>query len=137
MKKHLSKIAVFASVALLAVGCTSVMSAPGTMMPSNVPLTQGGYEILNNGQQVSGRATSVTKISVLGMNQDPNQSARMQDAIRNAIAQCPGADALVNITTDVQVKTTTYPIPIVSLFMAGKIEHTTIVTGTPVKIKNP
>ena len=134
MKNPLSKIALLASVAVVA-GCTSVMSSPGMMMQSNVPLTQGGYEILNNGQQVSGRATSVTKINALGMSQDPNQSARMQDAIKNAIAQCPGADALVNITTDVKVKTTTYPIPIVSLFMAGKIEHTTIVTGTPVKIK--
>lgn len=136
MKNPLSKIAALALVSALAAGCTSVMSAPGSMMPSNVPLTQGGYEVLNNGQQVSGRATSVTKINALGMSQDPNQSARMQDAIKNAIAQCPGADALVNITTDVQVKTTTYPIPIVSLFMAGKIEHTTIVTGTPVKIKH-
>ena len=136
MKNPLSKIAALALVSALAAGCTSVMSAPCSMMPSNVPLTQGGYEVLNNGQQVSGRATSVTKINALGMSQDPNQSARMQDAIKNAIAQCPGADALVNITTDVQVKTTTYPIPIVSLFMAGKIEHTTIVTGTPVKIKH-
>lgn len=136
MKNPLSKIAALALVSALAAGCTSVMSAPGSMMPSNVPLTQGGYEVLNNGQQVSGRATSVTKINALGMSQDPNQSARMQDAIKNALAQCPGADALVNITTDVQVKTTTYPIPIVSLFMAGKIEHTTIVTGTPVKIKH-
>lgn len=135
MKNPLFRLAALASVAVLAAGCTSVMSAPGSMMPSNVPLTQGGYEVLNNGLQVSGRATTVTKISALGMSQDPNQSARMQDAIKNALAQCPGADALVNITTDVQVKTTTYPIPIVSLFMAGKIEHTTIVTGTPVKIK--
>lgn len=111
------------------------MSMPGSMMQSNVPLTQGGYDILNNGQSVSGSATTVSKISALGVRQDPNQSAQMQDAIKNALAQCPGADALINITTDVTVKTTTYPIPIVSLFMAGKIEHTTIVTGTPVKIK--
>lgn len=135
MKKTFSKIPLLASVAVLAVGCTSTMSMPGSMMPSNVPLTQGGYEILNNGQTVSGQATTTSTISALGVREDPSQSARMQDAIRNAIAQCPGADALVNITTDVKVKTTTYPIPIVSLFMAGKIEHTTIVTGTPVKIK--
>lgn len=108
---------------------------PGSVMQSNVPLSRGGYEILNNGQTVSGSATTVSKISALGVRQDPNQSARMQDAIKNALAQCPGADALINITTDVNVKTSTYPIPIVSLFMAGKIEHTTIVTGTPVKIK--
>lgn len=135
MKNYVHK-AFFASIiAAFAAGCTSTMSMPGSVMQSNVPLTQGGYEILNNGQTVSGSATTVSKISALGVRQDPNQSARMQDAIKNALAQCPGADALINITTDVNVKTTTYPIPIVSLFMAGKIEHTTIVTGTPVKIK--
>lgn len=135
MKNHV-RTAFFASiVAALVAGCTSTMSSPGSMMQSNIPLSQGGYEILNNGQTVSGSATTVSKISALGVRQDPNQSARMQDAIKNALAQCPGADALINITTDVNVKTTTYPIPIVNLFMAGKIEHTTIVTGTPVKIK--
>ncbi len=135
MKNHV-RTAFFASiVAALVAGCTSTMSMPGSMMQSNIPLSQGGYEILNNGQTVSGSATTVSKISALGVRQDPNQSARMQDAIKNALAQCPGADALINITTDVNVKTTTYPIPIVNLFMAGKIEHTTIVTGTPVKIK--
>lgn len=135
MKNHV-RTAFFASiVAALVAGCTSTMSMPGSVMQSNIPLSQGGYEILNNGQTVSGSATTVSKISALGVRQDPNQSARMQDAIKNALAQCPGADALINITTDVNVKTTTYPIPIVSLFMAGKIEHTTIVTGTPVKIK--
>lgn len=133
--KTVSLFAALAAIAIFAAGCTSTMSMPGTMMQSNIPLTQDGYEILNNGQQVSGAATTVTKVSVLGAREDPNQSARMQDAIKNALAQCPGADALINITTDVKVKTTTYPIPIVSLFMAGKIEHTTIVTGTPVKIK--
>lgn len=134
--KNPVRTAFFASVvAALAAGCTSTMSMPGSVMQSNIPLSQGGYEILNNGQTVSGSATTVSKISALGVRQDPNQSARMQDAIKNALAQCPGADALINITTDVNVKTTTYPIPIVSLFMAGKIEHTTIVTGTPVKIK--
>lgn len=135
MKNHV-RTAFFASiVAALVAGCTSTMSMPGSMMQSNIPLSQGGYEILNNGQTVSGSATTISKISALGVRQDPNQSARMQDAIKNALAQCPGADALINITTDVNVKTTTYPIPIVNLFMAGKIEHTTIVTGTPVKIK--
>ena len=134
MKAFSHYVAVMAILAFAA-GCTSTMSMPGTVMQSNVPLAQDGYEILNNGQQVSGTATTVSKVSALGVREDPNQSSRMQDAISDALAKCPGADALINITTDAKVKTTTYPIPIVSLFAAGKIEYTTIVTGTPVKIK--
>lgn len=133
--KTLARFATLAALMAFAAGCTSTMSMPGTMMQSTLPLAQGGYEILNNGQTVSGTATTVSKINALGVREDPSQSARLQDAIKNAIAQCPDADALVNVTSDVKIKTTYYPIPIVSLFMAGKIEHTTIVTGTPVKIK--
>lgn len=135
MKTKYHGIGALAFAAALAAGCTSVITTPGAMMPSNIPLAQGGYDILNGGQQVSGSATTVSKFNAFGAKEDPSQSARMQDAIKKALAQCPEADALVNITTDIKVKTTTYPIPIVSLFMAGKIEHTTVVTGTPVKIK--
>ena len=133
--KAVSRFFAVLAIVAIASGCTSTMSMPGTMMQSNIPLSQDGYEILNNGQQVTGTATTVSKMNAFGVKEDPNKSARMQDAIKNALAQCPGADALVNITTDVRVKTTYYPIPIVSLFMAGKIEHTTTVTGTPVKVK--
>ena len=129
------RFATLAAFVVIAAGCTSTVSLPGTMMQSNIPLAQDGYEILNNGQQVSGTATTVSKVSALGVREDPGQSSRMQDAIKDALAKCPEADALINITTDVKVKTVSYPIPIVSLFMAGKIEYTTIVTGTPVKIK--
>ena len=81
MKKTFSKIPLLASVAVLAAGCTSTMSMPGSMMPSNVPLTQGGYEILNNGQTVSGQATTTSTISALGVREDPSQSARTMNRI--------------------------------------------------------
>ena len=108
-------------------GCTHTMSMPGTMMQSNIPLQQGGYVILNNGQPVSGSAKSKASMSPFGMKDDTEKSSRWRAAIDQALAQCPGADALVNITTDIKMKATSYLYYI-------RMEYETIVTGTPVKI---
>ena len=129
-KQSFASIAAMAVIALLtASGCTTSMSMPGAMMQSNIPLKQGGYTILNDGKPVTGSAKSVTKINGFGMMRDDSeQSSRWRSAIDQALAQCPGADALINITTDVKMKTTMYP------YIGGKIEYETFVTGTPVKI---
>lgn len=130
MKQHpIVLVAVLAVILFSLTGCTTSMSMPGTMMQSNIPLKQGGYTILNDGKPVSGSAKSVTKINGFGMMRDDSeQSSRFRSAIDQALAQCPGADALINITTDVKMKTTMYP------YIGGKIEYETFVTGTPVKI---
>lgn len=127
------KKSIFAAVATAAIvliggtGCKNTMTLPGTMMQSNIPLQQGGYVILNNGQPVSGSAKSRTSASPFGMRDDTEKSSRWRAAIDQALAQCPGADALINITTDIKMTTTSYLYYFV-------IEYETIVTGTPVKI---
>lgn len=122
-------IAAAALAVMVATGCTSTMSMPGGMMQSNIPLTQGGYTILNDGQPVTGSAKTVAWFTPFGLRDDSEKSSRWRTAIDQALAQCPGADALINITTDVKMKTTTY------VYFA-KMEYETIITGTPVKITN-
>ena len=128
-KTALALCAVSLLAVLAATGCTSTMSMPGGMMQSNIPLTQGGYTILNDGQPVTGSAKTSAWATPFGMRDDSDKSSRWRTAIDQALAQCPGADALINITTDVKMKTTTY-----LYFM--KMEYETIITGTPVKISN-
>ena len=120
-------MSVLAATVLTGAGCKNTMSLPGSMMQSNVPLQQGGYTILNNGQPVSGSAKSKASMSPFGMRDDTEKSSRWRKAIDEALAQCPGADALINITTDIKMTTTSY------LYYVT-LEYETIVTGTPVKI---
>ncbi len=128
MKNSIPAAVAAAVIALgLGSGCTHSMSMPGTMMQSNIPLQQGGYVILNDGKPVSGSAKSKASMSPFGMKDDTEKSSRWRAAIDQALAQCPGADALVNITTDIKMKATSYLYYI-------KMEYETIVTGTPVKI---
>lgn len=129
MKKQF--IPVFAAVFAI-LGTTGCVSTQRTMMPgaivsSNKPVEQGKYTVLNNGNTVTGQYS----FDLLKGNNDVSGSA-MKKAVDQALAQCPGADALVGITID---NMTTQKI-LVPFMIPTEFSFTTFVTGTPVKTQD-
>lgn len=133
MKKQ-TTFAVLAAAAFAlcgATGCivTEARPMPGTIIPYNTPVEQGKYTVLNGGRVVTGSVT----IDYLKANEQLRESA-MKKAVDQALAQCPGADALIGITTDSQTYSKTLWTPLIPWPL--EFTYTTFVTGTPVK-KNP
>ena len=95
-------------------GCTT---APVWFEPSSAPVPPEGYTI--HGLEVSGASSQIWVFGIGGNSSDSNQ----RRAYRDAMAQAPGADALVSMCID-QSSVCIFPF-----FM----QVTTRVTGTPVK----
>lgn len=113
--KQLALVAVCAAAVSVISGC---MNMPIGYVPSNVPVSQGQYTVV--AESVSG---SDHQISVLGFGAARLGSAQNR-AVKNALAQAPGADALVGMSIDLETK---------NLVFVNII--TTRVTGTAVKTK--
>lgn len=130
MKKQL--FAVFAASVIALVGGTGCMVSqvtmqPGSILPSNVPVQQGKYTILNNGNVVSGKY----KLNILHLSDNDYSGSAMKKAVDEALSQCPGANALVGITTDTMDTMKTLITPFGPI--PREASRTFFVTGTPVK----
>jgi len=97
---------------------------PGGIIQANKPVEQGQYSVLNGGKVVTGSYT-------VDFQQGGSvKESCMKQAIDKALAQCPGADALVGITTDNQTKLKFLVFPPIVF----ENSYTVFVTGTPVKL---
>ena len=79
---------------LLAVGC---VRQPGGIAPSNIPLNPGGYTTIGAVESSDCKVNLFMIIPISGSN-------RVADAMNNALAKRPGANALVNISIDLVSK---------------------------------
>lgn len=113
--KQLALAAVCAAAVSAVSGC---MNLPAGYVTSNIPVSQGQYTVV--AESVSG---SDHQVSAFGFGASKLGSAQDR-AVRNALAQAPGADALIGMSIDIERK---------SLVFASII--TTRVTGTAVKLK--
>lgn len=123
----IAAVAVTAIALAGATGCvqTSRTMSPGSIIASTKPLEQGKYTVLNGGNVVSGKY----KVDLLNSSNNDVSSSAMKKACDQALAQAPGADALVDIKTDtltVQRMLVFPPWPL-------ELSFTTFVTGVPVK----
>lgn len=107
-------LAVCTAVAVL----TGCMSTPAGYVASNVPVSQGQYTVVK--ENVSGIDS---QISILFFSAAKLGSAQRR-AVQDALASAPGADALVDMAIDYEIKS----------FGIGNI-RTIRVTGTAVKTK--
>ena len=76
--------------ALVLPGC---VRAPGGVAPSNIPLEPGGYTVIGRVSGSDCRTMLLGLIPLSGGNQ-------VADAMREALAERPGAEALVDISID-------------------------------------
>lgn len=125
--KKLAVLAALAAVLVAGAGCTSttVTQMPGAWNPK--PMAPGSYTVLNGGKPVTG------KVSVEFGGDKPMTSSLMRQAVDQALAQCPGADALIDTTQDSQTVTKTMMF---GPFMSMKMTYTVFLTGIPVQTKD-
>lgn len=120
-------IAVVAIALVSATGCISTKKSmmPGNIIASTKPVEQGKYTVLNGGNVVTGKYT----IDLLHAENNDVSGSAMKKACDQALAQAPGADALVDIKTDALSVIKTWRFPQIPL----EVTYTTFVTGVPVK----
>lgn len=112
------KILAGAAIAAAAMTMTGCFIHPGTIHDMSKPITQGGYTVV--GDEVS---ATENQIFILGWPlHSPEGGSAGRRMYKNALAQAPGADALIEYTTD----QTIYMIPFV------QVQRYTL-TGVPVK----
>jgi hypothetical protein len=126
-------LAIAAASMFAATGCTTVQKVPSptlNTLRSPKPIEKAGYTELNGGKTVSGTATApVMKVIVFpfGSPDLAAQAKSVDGATKEALAQCPEADALLVTQQDVSSKVTYAPA------FYYKTEFETTVTGIPVK----
>ena len=113
------KVRILASVVVAAVlfcvtGCRCV---PGTILDKSKPMAQGGYTVV--GDEVSATECSVY---IMGIPMSDLRGSAGRRMYKSALSQAPGADALIEYTTDLKT---------VDLSIITIIWYT--LTGTPVK----
>ncbi len=106
---------------MMATGCMN--SYPITRTASNIPVEQGKYTVVKQG--VSGTSDQWFGPYGLSLDFSGNESPQ-RVAVEDALSKAPGADALVNITTD------TKTLNIFCLIM----RHRTLVTADAVKLND-
>ena len=104
-----------AAVALLFV--TSCYSFPGVIQDKTKPIDQGGYTVV--GDEVS---ATETMVSIFGIAMSDLRGSAGRRMYKSSLSQAPGADALVEYTTDTKMLNLG-PIQVVWYTL----------TGTPVK----
>lgn len=134
MKKYIAIFALVISMCMMT-GCfktTEVQQMPGAWT-SKALTPAGTYTVLNGGKHVTG---SVTVTLVGDKSQNVISSSTMKAAVDNALAKCPGADAMIDIYTDVRTETTKPgSCPFAGFFVKSEYKYTVFVTGIPVKMK--
>ena len=120
--KKITPLVLAAVSAVVSTGC--LMTNMGTLQDTTKPVEQGKYTVL--GDRVSG----VDSMWILPFGiTDGRPGSPALRALDEAKAKCPRADALVEVSQNVE--TYMYPIPFFPIMQAK-----TRVTGTPVKINN-
>lgn len=123
MKNRMLASVFCVAVAMAMSGC--LMANMGTLQDSTKPVLQSRYSVL--GDRVSG--TDVMWILPFGITVGKPGSPALR-ALDVAMAQSSGADALVEVSQNVE--TYVYPIPIFPI-----MQVITRVSGTPVKLAVP
>ena len=122
---------VFAATVLAGgTGCvkTSITQTPIGWVPK--PMAPGSYTVLNGGKPVTGKVV----VDFLDKSNNDLNSSTMRQAVNEALAQCPGADALIDITQDHRM---TNKILMIGLFpWPLESSMTYFVEGIPVKTKD-
>lgn len=128
--KKLAVAAALAAALAAAAGCTStnITQMPGGWTPK--PMAPGSYTVLNGGRPVTGKVT----VDFLDKSNNDLTSSTMRKAVDQALAQCPGADALVDITQD--SRTTLRTLQIGPFIIPQENSYTIFITGVPVKTKD-
>lgn len=114
MKK---KMLIGAAIAAAAMTMTGCISTPGSIADKSKPIQQGGYTVV--GDEVS--ATELTAW-VFGIPLSDLRGSAGRRMYKNCLSQAPGADALIEYTTDTKM---------LNLYIAQFQWYT--LTGTPVK----
>ena len=114
MKMKVLAGAAIAAAAMVVSGCYSY---PGTIQDKSKPMNQNGYTVV--GDEVS---ASECQVFLFGIPMSDLRGSSGRRMYKNALAQAPGADALVEYTTD--VRQINAPIIMVQWFT---------LTGVPVK----
>lgn len=114
MKTNLIAGAAIAAVAMVVAGCQTY---PGVIIDKSKPMEQGGYTVVKD--EVS--ATEV-QVSLAGFSLSDQRGSVGRRMYKKALAEAPGADALIEYTTD--VKSITAPFVTLTWYT---------LTGTPVK----
>lgn len=129
MKKH-SFLVLAAAVAMLgSTGCKteSITQMPGGWTPK--PMAPGSYTVLNGGKPVTGSV----KVDLLDKANNEITTSTMRQAVDSALAQCPGADAMIDVTQD--SRTTSRILMIGPIQIPQELSYTVFITGVPVKTK--
>ncbi len=92
-------------------------------------MAPGSYTVLNGGKPVT--AIVSVDLSEERENGYPNATPLMRQAVDKALAQCPGADALIDVTQDARAVTRKIKVGDVGLTLQR--EYTVFLTGIPVK----
>ena len=111
------KVLAGAAIAAAAIAMSGCYSYPGTVLDKSKPMMQTGYTVV--GDEVS---ASEFTFFLLGIPLSDLRGSAGRRMYKNALAQAPGADALIEYTTDVRG---------INLNIIGVQWFT--VTGTPVK----
>lgn len=125
-------IAAVAVTAISLVGASGCMSTNITQMPGGwtpKPMAPGSYTVLNGGKPVSGSV----KVDLLDKSNNDLTSSTMRKAVDSALAQCPGADALIDVTQD--TRTTQKKLQLGPIVIPKEHSYTVFLTGIPVKTK--
>lgn len=125
-------IAAVAVTAIALVGASGCMSTDITQMPGGwtpKPMAPGSYTVLNGGKPVSGSV----KVDLLDKSNNDLTSSTMRKAVDSALAQCPGADALIDVTQD--MRTTHKALMLGPIVIPKENSYTVFLTGIPVKTK--
>lgn len=130
-KQTLAALAAAAAAMLGTTGCISTQKtmSPGGIIASSKPVFDGKYTVLNGGKTVTGKYT----FDVLHAKNNDISGSAMKKAVDEALAQAPGADALIDIKTD------NLSVQKMVIFPIGwplEYSFTTFVTGVPVKTNN-
>lgn len=96
---------------------TGCISTPGVIQDKSKPMSQGEYTVV--GDEVS---ATETQVFVFGVPMSDLRGSAGRRMYKNALAQAPAADALIEYTTDTKV---------LNLSFFQVIWYT--LTGTPVK----
>lgn len=89
--KILAGVAI-AATAIVVSGCSSY---PGTIQDKSKPMNQNGYTVV--GEEVS---ATECQVSVFGISASDLRGSAGRRMYKKALAQAPGADALIEYTTD-------------------------------------
>ena len=89
------KVLAGAAIAAAAMAMSGCHSYPGTIQDKSKPMSQGGYTVV--GDEVS---ATECQVNVFGIGLSDVRGSAGRRMYKAALAQAPGADALIEYTTD-------------------------------------